>query len=70
MLLQIMEDGHLADANGRKVDFRNTIVIMTSNIGAETIKRKTGSSGSPARWTRDARRRASMRGCAPTYSIN
>lgn len=39
MLLQIMEDGHLSDAKGRKVDFRNTIIIMTSNIGAETIKR-------------------------------
>ena len=39
MLLQIMEDGQLSDAKGRKVDFRNTIVIMTSNIGAELIKR-------------------------------
>ena len=39
MLLQIMEDGHLSDAKGRKVDFRNAIIIMTSNIGAETIKR-------------------------------
>lgn len=39
MLLQIMEDGHLADAKGKRVDFRNTIVIMTSNIGAEMIKR-------------------------------
>ncbi len=39
MLLQIMEDGHLADAKGRKVDFRNTIMIMTSNIGADIIQR-------------------------------
>ena len=39
MLLQIMEDGHLSDAKGRKVDFRNAIVIMTSNIGADTIRR-------------------------------
>jgi len=39
ILLQIMEDGQLSDAKGRKVDFRNTIVIMTSNIGAELIKR-------------------------------
>ncbi len=37
MLLQIMEDGNLADAKGRKVDFRNTIIIMTSNVGAESI---------------------------------
>ncbi|NLF00973.1 MAG: AAA domain-containing protein, partial [Anaerolineales bacterium] len=40
MLLQIMEEGHLADARGHKVDFRNTILIMTSNIGAELIKRQ------------------------------
>ncbi|HEX7594018.1 MAG TPA: ATP-dependent Clp protease ATP-binding subunit, partial [Anaerolineae bacterium] len=39
MLLQILEDGHLADAKGRKVDFRNTILILTSNIGAELIQR-------------------------------
>jgi ATP-dependent Clp protease ATP-binding subunit ClpC len=39
MLLQILEDGHLADAKGRKVDFRNTILIMTSNIGADLIQK-------------------------------
>ena len=39
MLLQIMEDGNLADAKGRKVDFRNTIIIMTSNVGADVINR-------------------------------
>ena len=39
MLLQIMEDGHLSDAKGRKVDFRNTIVLMTSNVGADVIRR-------------------------------
>ena len=38
MLLQIMEDGNLADAKGRRVDFRNAIVIMTSNVGASLIK--------------------------------
>ncbi len=37
MLLQIMEDGYLTDAQGRRVDFRNTIVIMTSNLGASQI---------------------------------
>ena len=37
ILLQILEDGKLTDAQGRKVDFRNTIMIMTSNIGAATI---------------------------------
>jgi ATP-dependent Clp protease ATP-binding subunit ClpC len=41
ILLQIMEAGHLTDARGRKVDFRNTILIMTSNIGAELIRRET-----------------------------
>ncbi len=38
MLLQIMEDGNLADAKGRRVDFRNAIIIMTSNVGASLIK--------------------------------
>ncbi len=38
MLLQIMEEGHLTDNVGRKVDFKNTILIMTSNIGADLIK--------------------------------
>jgi len=41
ILLQIFDDGHLTDAKGRRVDFRNTIIIMTSNIGAELIKRGT-----------------------------
>jgi ATP-dependent Clp protease ATP-binding subunit ClpC len=41
MLLQIMEEGHLSDARGHKVDFRNAIIVMTSNIGAEMIKRQT-----------------------------
>jgi ATP-dependent Clp protease ATP-binding subunit ClpC len=42
MLLQIMEEGHLSDAKGHKVDFRNAIIVMTSNIGADMIKRQTG----------------------------
>ncbi len=41
MLLQIMEEGHLSDARGRKVDFRNAIIVMTSNVGAELIRRQT-----------------------------
>ncbi len=40
MLLQILEEGHLTDARGQKVDFRNTIIIMTSNVGADLIKRQ------------------------------
>ncbi len=41
MLLQVMEEGHLTDARGRTVDFRNAIIVMTSNIGADLIKRRT-----------------------------
>jgi ATP-dependent Clp protease ATP-binding subunit ClpC len=41
LLLQILEDGKITDSLGRKIDFRNTIIIMTSNIGAETLKRQT-----------------------------
>jgi ATP-dependent Clp protease ATP-binding subunit ClpC len=40
MLLQIFEDGELTDAKGRKVDFKNTIVILTSNIGAELLQKE------------------------------
>lgn len=42
MLLQIMEEGHLTDAKGLKVDFRNAIIIMTTNIGADLIRRQSG----------------------------
>jgi ATP-dependent Clp protease ATP-binding subunit ClpC len=41
MLLQIMEEGHLSDARGRKVDFRNAIIVMTSNVGADMIMRQS-----------------------------
>jgi ATP-dependent Clp protease ATP-binding subunit ClpC len=41
LLLQILEDGTVTDSLGRKIDFRNTIIIMTSNVGASTIKRQT-----------------------------
>ena len=37
LLLQILDDGHLTDSAGRRVDFRNTVVVMTSNVGAKTI---------------------------------
>jgi ATP-dependent Clp protease ATP-binding subunit ClpC len=42
MLLQIMEDGHLTDSFGRRVDFRNAVLIMTSNIGSEIIRSSAG----------------------------
>ena len=41
MLLQIFDDGHLTDAKGRRVDFRNTIIIMTSNVGSDLIRKET-----------------------------
>lgn len=41
LLLQILEEGRLTDSFGRKIDFRNTIIIMTSNLGADLIKRST-----------------------------
>ncbi|MFC1929789.1 ATP-dependent Clp protease ATP-binding subunit [Chloroflexota bacterium] len=41
LLLQIFDDGHLTDAKGRRVDFRNAVIVMTSNIGAELIRKGT-----------------------------
>ena len=41
ILLQIFDDGHLSDAKGRKVDFRNCIVVMTSNLGSDLIRKET-----------------------------
>jgi ATP-dependent Clp protease ATP-binding subunit ClpC len=41
LLLQILEEGHLTDSVGRKIDFRNTIIIMTSNLGADLIRKST-----------------------------
>ena len=55
ILLQIMEDGRLTDAKGRKVDFRNTIIIMTSNVGAELIRASRASASE--RGSTDARPR-------------
>jgi len=40
MMLQILEDGYLTDAKGRRIDFTNTIVIMTSNIGADKLQKE------------------------------
>ena len=49
MLLQILEDGQLTDSKGRRVDFRNTIIIMTSNVGAKQLQ-KNSSPRLPVRW--------------------
>ena len=45
MLLQILDDGILTDSQGRKVDFKNTVIIMTSNVGAKLIRGGSGSLG-------------------------
>src|SRR5205085_5765442 len=41
LLLQILEEGKITDSLGRKIDFRNTIIIMTSNVGAELLKKQS-----------------------------
>jgi ATP-dependent Clp protease ATP-binding subunit ClpC len=41
ILLQVLEDGHMTDSQGRKVDFKNTILILTSNVGAEILQKDT-----------------------------
>jgi ATP-dependent Clp protease ATP-binding subunit ClpC len=63
ILLQILEDGHLTDAKGRRVDFRNTIIIMTSNVGAQLLQkdsrigfRAEGEAGSAVEATADYER--------------
>ena len=38
ILLQVLDDGHLTDTKGRTVDFRNTVIIMTSNVGAQELQ--------------------------------
>lgn len=48
ILLQVLEDGRLTDSKGRTVDFRNTVIIMTSNVGAETIKKNTSLGFTPS----------------------
>jgi ATP-dependent Clp protease ATP-binding subunit ClpC len=61
MLLQIMEEGHLSDARGRKVDFRNAIIVMTTNVGAEMIKRQ-GSIGFDIKRSQEVEERLSYEG--------
>ena len=58
MLLQIMEEGRLTDSFGRNVDFKNTILIMTTNVGAEaTSTNERSSASTAARTTTPATRR-------------
>jgi len=56
LLLQILEEGKITDSLGRKIDFRNTIIIMTSNVGAELIKRQTAMGLARSRATNPTRR--------------
>ena len=51
-LLQILDDGRLTDGHGRTVDFKNTVVIMTSNVGAELIKRQMSIGFAPKKETK------------------
>jgi ATP-dependent Clp protease ATP-binding subunit ClpB len=54
VLLQILDDGRLTDGQGRTVDFRNAVVIMTSNIGSDQIQRLAGRAGSQVQEIREA----------------
>jgi ATP-dependent Clp protease ATP-binding subunit ClpB len=54
VLLQILDDGRLTDGQGRTVDFRNTVVIMTSNIGSQEIQRLAGRPGADVQAIREA----------------
>jgi ATP-dependent Clp protease ATP-binding subunit ClpB len=54
VLLQILDDGRLTDGQGRTVDFRNTVVIMTSNIGSDQIQRLAGRPGAQVQEIREA----------------
>ena len=47
MLLQVLDDGRLTDGQGRTVDFTNTLVVMTSNIGSQMIQQITSEGGTP-----------------------
>jgi ATP-dependent Clp protease ATP-binding subunit ClpA len=64
LLLQIMDEGKLSDAEGNPVDFRNTVVVMTSNLGAEAIRRDGAALGfAPSGGDRDAALRAALKTC-------
>ena len=62
LLLQLLEDGHLTDAAGRRVDFRNTLVIMTSNIGARRLAGEGRVGFAPATDESKAARKATVMG--------
>ena len=59
LLLQVLDDGRLTDGQGRTVDFRNTVIVMTSNLGSEFLASRSGALGfvASARWLGFRRRR-------------
>ena len=61
LLLQVLDDGRLTDGQGRTVDFRNTVVIMTSNIGSEFLASRSGALGFSAVGTSDGYDEADLR---------
>lgn len=61
ILLQVLEDGRLTDSQGRTVDFKNTVVIMTSNVGAQYLKKDTASLGFMANETAESAEAAKNR---------
>ncbi len=61
ILLQILEDGQLTDTHGRKVDFKNTIVIMTSNVGADFIEKQSSLGFQPSADDEEKRRYQQMK---------
>ncbi len=71
LLLQILEDGKITDSLGRKIDFRNTIIIMTSNVGAELLKKQTTMGfGAPARGDTSTIRCATRSSTKPNGSLS
>jgi len=60
ILLQVLEDGRLTDNKGRTCDFKNTIIIMTSNMGSDLIREKLEHAGTPSQYDLDEARRAVM----------
>ncbi|CEP16667.1 hypothetical protein [Parasitella parasitica] len=67
ILLQVLDDGILTDTKGRKIDFRNTIIIMTSNLGAEALVHDTNQEGVVSSRAKDSVMEAVRRSFAPEF---
>ena len=61
VLLQVLDDGRITDSQGRTVDFKNTIIILTSNLGSDLILDGIGENGEISEEARDRRERAAAR---------